>query len=117
MENSTTIAVDLAKAFFQVSVSTVPGRVAERMRLTRAKFVSFLVTRPPAEIVMEACGSAHFWARTARDFGHRPVPRMNPGASLEGLVEGRQQSGQVLLRAVAALVLLAGVHPDSSGFW
>jgi len=73
VENSTTIAVDLAKAFFQVSVSTAPGRVSERKRLSRAKFVSFLMQQPPAEIVMEACGSAHFWARTARDLGHRPV--------------------------------------------
>jgi transposase len=73
VENSTTIAVDLARAFFQVSVSTVPGRVKERRRLTRAKFVSFLAQHPPAEIVMEACGSAHYWARTARDLGHQPV--------------------------------------------
>jgi transposase len=73
VENSTTIAVDLAKAFFQVSVSTVPGRVSERKRLSRAKFVDFLMQHPPAEIVMEACGSAHYWARTARDLGHQPV--------------------------------------------
>jgi len=73
VENSTTIAVDLAKAFFQVSVSTVPGRVSERKRLSRAKFVAFLMQHPPAEIVMEACGSAHYWARTARDLGHQPV--------------------------------------------
>jgi len=73
MENSTTIAVDLSKTFFQISISTVPGRVNERARLTRQKFVSFLATRPPSEIVMEACGSAHFWARTARELGHQPV--------------------------------------------
>lgn len=73
MENSTTIAVDLAKSFFQISISTVPGRVKERMRLSRPKFVSFLTNHPPAEIVMEACGSAHFWARTAREIGHQPV--------------------------------------------
>jgi len=73
VENSTTIAVDLAKAFFQVSVSKVPGRVSERKRLSRAKFVAFLMQHPPAEVVMEACGSAHFWARTARDLGHQPV--------------------------------------------
>jgi len=73
VENPTTIAVDLAKAFFQVSVSTAPGRVSERKRLSRAKFVSFLMQQSPAEIVMEACGSAHYWARTARELGHQPV--------------------------------------------
>jgi transposase len=77
MENPTTIAVDLAKAFFQVSVSTVPGRVKERKRLSRAKLVSFLMQHPPAEIVMEACGSAHHWARTADlfTFGRSPDTR------------------------------------------
>jgi transposase len=64
MENSTTIGVDLAKNVFQVSISEEPGQVKERLRLSRSKFLSFLATRPPAEIVMEACGSAHFWART-----------------------------------------------------
>ena len=73
MENSTTIGVDLAKNVFQVSISEEPGRVKERLRLSRSKFLSFLATRPPAEIVMEACGSAHFWGRTARDLGHSPV--------------------------------------------
>ena len=73
MENSTTIGVDLAKNVFQVSISDEPGQVKERLRLSRSKFLSFLATRPPSEIVMEACGSAHFWARTARDLGHAPV--------------------------------------------
>lgn len=73
MGKSTTIAVDLAKTVFQVAVSNEPGRVCQRKRLSRAQFASFLVQTPPAEIVMEACGSAHFWARTARDLGHHPV--------------------------------------------
>jgi hypothetical protein len=36
VENSTTIAVDLAKAFFPISVSKVAGRVKERRRLSRS---------------------------------------------------------------------------------
>jgi transposase len=70
---STTIAVDLAKSVFEVAVSERPGQVAERHRLSRGQFSRFLATRAPATVVMEACGTAHFWAREADARGHRVV--------------------------------------------
>src|SRR5262245_46018873 len=65
------IAVDVAKSVFEVAVSTRPGRVAERHRLTRSQFARFLATRPPSTLLMEACGSAHFWGRRALSHGHQ----------------------------------------------
>lgn len=69
----TLIAVDLAKTVFEVAVSHKAGRVAEQHRLSRDKFVVWFGSRQPATVLLEACGSAHFWARKLRDFGHRPV--------------------------------------------
>src|SRR5438477_8166829 len=66
----TTIAVDLAKSVFQVAVSHQPGRVDEERRLSRDRFLDFFAQRPPATIVLEACGSAHYWARQLQPFGH-----------------------------------------------
>lgn len=66
----TTIAVDLAKSVFQVAVSHRPGRVDEERRLTRERFVTFFAQQPPATVVFEACGSAHYWARQLQPFGH-----------------------------------------------
>lgn len=66
----TTIAVDLAKSVFQVAVSHRPGRVDEERRLTRERFLTFFAQQPPATVVLEACGSAHYWARQLRPFGH-----------------------------------------------
>jgi transposase len=63
---STTIAVDLAKSMFEVAVSQRPGKVAERHRLSRAQFSRFLAERAPATVVMEACGTAHFWGSRGR---------------------------------------------------
>ena len=63
MPHSTHIAVDLAKSVFEIVVSDQPGKVLERHRLPRAKFLEFFANRPAATVVMEACGSAHFWAR------------------------------------------------------
>jgi len=69
----TTIAVDLAKSVFEVAVSQRPGKVAERHRLSRGQFSRFLAEQAPATVVMEACGTAHFWGREAGARGHRVV--------------------------------------------
>lgn len=66
----TTIAVDLAKSVFEVAVSHRPGQVSCRHRLSRSAFARFLREQEPASIVMEACGTAHHWARMARARGH-----------------------------------------------
>src|SRR5439155_739890 len=71
--NSTTIAVDVAKSVFEVAISEQPGQVRERQRLSRERFRRFLTERPAATVLMEACGSAHHWARHANAHGHRAV--------------------------------------------
>lgn len=68
--NTTTVAVDLAKSVFELAVSDGQGRVTERKRLSREGFSRFFVNRPPCRIVMEACGTAHHWARTFQALGH-----------------------------------------------
>ena len=66
----TTIAVDLAKSVFQIAVSHRPGHLDEERRLPRDRFLAFFAQRPPATIVLEACGSAHYWARQLQPLGH-----------------------------------------------
>ena len=69
----TTIAVDLAKSVFEIAVSHRPGAVVERKRLSRTQFARLLSQRAPSTVVMEACGTAHFWGRAAEARGHRVV--------------------------------------------
>jgi transposase len=71
VEHPMTIAVDLAKSVFEIAVSKDPGRVCQRRRLTRGQMASFFANRPAATVLMEACGTAHFWGRLLRGFGHR----------------------------------------------
>jgi transposase len=66
----TTIAVDLAKSVFQIAISRRPGLVDEEHRLSRERFLTFFAQQPPATIVLEACGSAHHWARQLQPLGH-----------------------------------------------
>jgi transposase len=73
MPNDTRIAVDVAKAVFEIAVSDRPGRVTRRERLPRARFLAFFAQHPAATVVMEACGSAHYWGRRIEQLGHRVV--------------------------------------------
>ncbi len=96
---STLIAVDVAKEVFEVAVSERPGRVTQRHRLSRVGFGRFLAQQAAGTIVMEACGTAHFWARQAQASGHqvillpphavRPYVLRNKtdGADAKGLLE------------------------------
>ncbi len=70
---STTIAVDVAKEVLEVAVSVRPGQVSQQKRLSRAGFVKFCTDQPPATVLLEACGSAHYWARRLQSIGHRVV--------------------------------------------
>lgn len=68
----TTIAVDLAKSVCQVAISERVGQITRERRLNRAQFLKFLAQQPAATVLLEACGSAHYWARELQRFGHTP---------------------------------------------
>ena len=61
--NATTVAVDLAKNVFQLAVADASWKVVESHRLTRTQFERFFANRDVRLVIMEACGSAHHWAR------------------------------------------------------
>ena len=72
MQN-TIIAVDIAKNVFEIAVSHRTGVVSERHRLSRRRFMPFMGKFQPTTVLMEACGSAHHWARQLRKLGHTPI--------------------------------------------
>ncbi len=61
--NGTTAAVDLAKNVFQVALADPSGHIIEQHRLSGTQFERFFANRNVDRIVMEACGSAHHYAR------------------------------------------------------
>lgn len=61
--HATTVAVDLAKSVFQVAVADDNWKVVEQHRLTRLQFQRWFQNRNVRLVIMEACGSAHHWAR------------------------------------------------------
>src|SRR5580698_4776885 len=67
------IGVDLAKNAFQVHGFEHEGGEPARRKLSRAKFREFFFRLGPSRVGMEACGSAHYWARELTAMGHDVV--------------------------------------------
>ena len=66
----TTIGIDLAKVVFQVHGVDEGGKTVLRKRLKRKDVLSFFANLERCLIGMEACGSAHYWARKLSELGH-----------------------------------------------
>lgn len=70
MEKATIIGIDLAKHVFQLHGAGSDGSVAFRKKISRAKLLSFLASRPKCVVAMEACAGAHAWGRDIQALGH-----------------------------------------------
>ena len=64
------IGVDLAKNVFQLHAVSMTGQPKFCKKLSRSGFAKFMGEHTPSIVVMEACGSAHYWAREMVQFGH-----------------------------------------------
>ena len=58
-----TIGLDIAKSVFQVHGVDAEGSVVIRQKLTRARLLKFFEKLDPCLVGIEACGTAHHWAR------------------------------------------------------
>ena len=66
----TTLGIDLAKNVFQVHGIDEHGKVILKKQLKRAQMAPYFINLPPCLIGIEACGSAHHWARKLQAMGH-----------------------------------------------
>jgi len=64
------IGIDLAKQVFQVHGVDGQEKVVVRKKLSRAQMLVYFQKLPPCLIGMEACSSAHYWARELQKIGH-----------------------------------------------
>jgi transposase len=66
----TTVGLDIAKLVFQVHGVDAEGHVVIRRRLSRGQVRRFFEELSPCLVGIEACGTAHYWARELRALGH-----------------------------------------------
>ena len=91
LSSVTTVGLDLAKHVFQVHAIGAFGRVIVAKALRRKDVLFFFAQLPKCLVGMEACGSAHHWARELIKLGHDP--RMMPPAYVKPYV--RRQKKQL----------------------
>jgi transposase len=73
MDRFSRIGVDLGKGYFQLHGLPTQGGPALKRKLSRPKMRAFFAAVAPCRIGMEACGSAHYWARELAAIGHEVV--------------------------------------------
>lgn len=125
----TTVGIDLAKNVFQVHGIDEHGKVLVKKQLRRDQMATFFVNLPPCLLGMEACGSAHHWARKLQAMGHtvrlmapqfvKPYVKTNKNdaADAEAICEavGRPNMRFVPIKNVEQQAVLA-LHRVRQGF-
>jgi len=99
--NVTTIGIDLAKIVFQFHGVDAEGAVVLRKKLRRGAVLDFLRDLPTCLIGMEACATAHYWAREISALGHEV--RMIPPAYVKPYVK-RQKNDAADAEAICEAV-------------
>ena len=89
MDQSIIIGLDIAKTVFQVHGVDGSGQVVVRRRLRRSEMPGFLRKLPAALVGIEACGTAHYWARQVAACGHQ-VRLLAPGDVKPYVKRGRK---------------------------
>src|SRR5271157_1295793 len=81
----TTIGLDIAKNVFQVHGIDAKEKIVVRKQLRRSQVIAFFKAVSPCLIGMEACATAHYWARELAKFGHEV--RLMPAKDVKAYVK------------------------------
>ena len=81
----TTIGLDIAKNMFQVHGIDAAEKVVIRKQIRRGQVMKFFEALPPCLVGMEACATAHYWARELTKLGHEV--RLMPAKDVKAYVK------------------------------
>jgi transposase len=90
--HATMIGLDIAKTVFQVYGEDSEARAVLRKRLSRTALAGLFAKLPPTVVGIEACGTAHHWARTLTAMGH--TVRLIPAAYVRPFVKRNKTDGR-----------------------
>ena len=107
MQTVTTIGLDIAKSVFQVHGVDAAGQVVMRRQLKRRYVLAFFQKLPPCLVGIEACASAHYWARELQALGH--TVRLMPPAYVKPYVK-RQKNDMADAEAICEAVTRANMR-------
>lgn len=99
MDEVSTVGIDLAKSVFQLHGSDGSGAVVFCKKLRRDQVLAFFAGLPRCIVAMEACASAHYWARAIAALGHDT--RLIPPAYVKPFVK-RQKNDMADAEAICS---------------
>jgi transposase len=120
MEKISTIGLDLAKHVFQVHGIDPQGAVAVRKQLRRGAVMEFFAGLAPCVVGIEACGSAHYWAREIAALGH-DVKLMPPAYVKPYVKRGKNDAAdaeaicEAVMRPTMRFVPIKSAQQQASG--
>src|SRR4051794_40659858 len=103
----TMIGLDIAKSVFQVHGVDASGKVQLKRKLQRSELIPFFERQEHCTVVMEACGTAHHWARVLSGLGHE-VKLIAPEAVKPFVKRGKKNDA-----VDAAAICAAASRPDT----
>ena len=102
MKEISIVGLDLAKRVFQVHAAGNDGAVVLRRKLSRGQVLAFFTDLPRCIVAMEACATAHYWAREIGKLGHEV--RLLPPAYVKPFVK-RQKNDAADAEAIVEAAL------------
>jgi transposase len=106
MNSITTIGLDIAKTSFSAHCTDASGKAVKKAQLKRSQVLPFFSEKAACAVGIEACGSAHHWAREISKLGHEV--RLIPAGRVKGFVL-RQKNDAADARAITE----AMAHPET----
>ena len=97
MSETSSVGIDLTKSLFQVHGADPSGAALVRKKLRRDQVLAFFATLPRCVVAMEACASAHYWAREIAALGNDT--RLIPPAYVKPFVK-RQKNDMADAEAI-----------------
>jgi transposase len=97
----TTIGLDIAKNSFAVHGFDAEGKTVLKKEMKRAQVVPVFARLDPCRIGLEACASAHHWARELKGLGHDA--RLIPARRVKAFLP-RQKNDAADAQAIARAV-------------
>ena len=105
MKEISIVGLDLAKRVFQVHAAGSDGAVVLRRKLSRGQILAFFMELPKCIVAMEACATAHYWAREIGKLSHEV--RLLPPAYVKPFVKRHKNDA-----ADAEAIVEAALRPS-----
>ena len=108
MKKAYYVGLDIAKNIFQVFSADEQGREIGNKKMSRKAMVEFFANLPSCTIGMEACGTAHHWARTLEKMGH--IVKLIQPQRVKAFLSGRNKTDAADAKAICEALMHPGTR-------